>query len=76
MRAYPYPCPTVLTVMSTLESHYKSVKQNNEGNKVKTFILWLLVNQCSVQVKQKSKAKCMAKKALLSSVRSIYTLHQ
>ena len=29
------------------------------------FILQLLVNQCSVHVKQKSKAKCMAKKACI-----------
>ena len=43
-----------LTVISGLESRNKSVKQNNEGNKVKTFIMQLLVNQCSVHVKQKS----------------------
>ena len=41
-------------VISGLESRCKSVKQNNEGHKVMTFILWLLVNWCSVRVKQKS----------------------
>ena len=52
-----------LTVISSLESRYNSVSRNNERNKIIMFILRLLVNQCSVHVKQKSKAKHMAKKA-------------
>ena len=64
------------TVISGLESRFKSVKQNNEGNKVIMFILRLLVNQCSVRVKQKSWAKRMTKRHLLYSPHSIYTLPQ
>ena len=41
------------------------------------FILWLLVNQCSVCVKQKSKTKAHGEKRhALYSAHSIYTLHQ
>ena len=50
-------------VISGLESRNNSVKRNNERKEVIMFILCLLVNRCSVHVKQKSKAKIMAKKA-------------
>ena len=54
--------PREYIVISGLGSRYTSVK-NNEGNQIITFILWLLVNRCSVHVKQKSKGKHVAKKA-------------
>ena len=64
-------------VISGLESRYNSVKRNNERNKVIAFILWLLVNQCSVRVKRKSKAKVYGEKGTyyIHSICSIYTLH-
>ena len=60
-----FACSTSISgsVISGLESRYNSVKRNNERNEVITFILWLLVNWCSVPVKQKSKVKAYGEKA-------------
>ena len=63
-------------MISSLESRHKSVKQNNEGNKVITFILQLLVNQCSVRVKTKVLRKGYGEKGTHYSSHSIYTMHQ
>ena len=63
-----------ICVISGLESLCNSVKRDNERNKVIMFILWLLVNQCSVHVKQKSKAKWYGEKGMYYTVHILFIL--